>query len=346
MENKHSEQNFNFHYKNNLGDKKFYECNELLYIKYKNIYYGLNPYLVIFNEEPERKTDVGFNIYEYIKDKKTNKFVKKVYKKDSNRGYRLPTRVIKELVNCESAIIEGVRNLKDLRFEIGVFKIDYFEDKTYLRLSNLNEKFVEYLKSFHELDIHFDVIALGQTVSRQRLLKEFQNELIASIKLNEPEIQKTFKKFEQILPFVLLGVDSTLKFEFKIDSDQLEVNKVDISTINNNEAKNLIELKRADQILFDKRNLYRNNTFGLSSEFARAIQQTNIQRSHLSTSSVDVYDSLSKSVLIIGNRKNEFDNHVHKELLNYNLSVVKYNNKDLTIMTYDQVLERIQLLIG
>jgi hypothetical protein len=163
---------------------------------------------------------------------------------------------------------------------------------------------------------------------------------------NELSVQSTLKKFKDIISLVLLGVDSTLTFEFRIEDEDTPTNKVDIASIKPCIAINLIELKRADAIMFDKTKIYRNNTLSPTKQFSSAIQQTNVQRAYLSKTTNNIFETVSKSVLIYGNTKREFSNHQYEEDLKANLAILKFNNKDITIMTYDEIIDRIDQLIG
>ncbi|MDR1697543.1 MAG: DUF4263 domain-containing protein, partial [Erysipelotrichaceae bacterium] len=110
--------------------------------------------------------------------------------------------------------------------------------------------------------------------------------------------------------------------------------------------KNLIELKRADEPLFIKTAPFRNNTFSLTKTFSNAIQQVNVQRHNYVASVNDPLAPMCKSILIIGNKKHEFSGHQFEKELYYNLHVVRFNNKDIMIMTYDEIIERIDALVS
>lgn len=320
-----------------------FKTDKWIIVNYQKDFFHVQPYFTVDSITMVTSVEVGFNIIETKFDELENKYSIKLRSKDSEKKYKLPTALIKEIVNIEASIVEAVLK-QNKRF--ASINIVYDKEKTYLRMQNINNKFREYLKSFLELPIDFDTVKLGQSVSRQKLLMDFKKELIESTKINEQSIQHTFKKYRDILSLVLLGVDSTLTFEFRIENDDTLTNKVDIASTLSSKAINLIELKKADAIMFDKTNLYRNNTLSPTKQFSSAIQQTNVQRAFLSKITNDIFNTVSKSVLIFGNSKQEFVGHIYEKELKENLAILKYNNKDITIMTYDEILDRIDLLIG
>jgi len=322
---------------------RIFKTDKWIMVDYQKYQYLVQPYFTVDDLENIKSVDVGFNILETKFDDDKLEFVVKKHLKDSDKHYKLPTILIKEIVNIEASIVETVLKKKK---KFASIIIDYDKEKTYLRLLNINDKFKEYLYSFFELNLEFDTVKLGQSVSRQKMLMDFKIDLLNSMDINELAIQETFKKFCDILSLVLLGVDSTLKFEFRIESDDSPLNKVDIAATNLGVAINLIELKQATAILFDKIKLYRNNTLSPTKDFSSAIQQTNVQRAYLAKTTSNIYETVSKSVLIYGNANNEFAGHKFEQELKANLAILKYNNKDITIMTYDEILSRIDLLIG
>lgn len=43
--------------------------------------------------------------------------------------------------------------------------------------------------------------------------------------------------------------------------------------------------------------------------------------------------------------ENEITNEVDIDIVRKNLNIIRYNNKDLIIMTYNEILERIDLIL-
>ena len=151
----------------------------------------------------------------------------------------------------------------------------------------------------------------------------------------------------KILPLVILGVDSALIFEYEIINDTNDPTIPDILFNNeNNQLVNLIELKRADAKMFNPSN-FRNNTLRIKPEFSNAIHQTNVQRTMMAISSNEYQYAIPKSILIYGSLNNEVERlNVDRDHILKNLNILRYNNKDLTIITYDELLERVELLIN
>ena len=76
-------------------------------------------------------------------------------------------------------------------------------------------------------------------------------------------------------------------------------------------------------------------TYAPSKELSSAIQQANIQRSLYTINANNIDDTLVKSVILCGNADIEFKDENHDIYLN-NFIIIKYNNKDLEIITYNK----------
>lgn len=246
------------------------------------------------------------------------------------------------MINLEAAIAIEVKK----HGSNAIIVVDFDDLKQYIRLENINQKLREYLENIDEIGLNEDLVLLGQVKTTKKMMHSFKKDLISVLDKDEYSIHSILKKYSKILSLVLLGCDSTLKFEYSFQTEGLDINKVDAIEIDTLTPKNIIEIKRADVHLFNKTKPYRNNTYSLSKEFSSAIQQANIQRHNYSSSSSDPLSPMCKSILIIGNSTKEFEGVEDKQVLEYNLNVVKYNNKDITIMTYDEMLNRIETLIN
>ncbi|XMB73009.1 hypothetical protein RJI07_03625 [Mycoplasmatota bacterium WC30] len=66
----------------------------------------------------------------------------------------------------------------------------------------------------------------------------------------------------------------------------------------------------------------------------------------IAASESDPYKVNAKSFLIIGNLQDEIAYHeLESNDIELNLNIVKYNNKDCEIITYDKLLQRIDNLL-
>jgi len=99
-------------------------------------------------------------------------------------------------------------------------------------------------------------------------------------------------------------------------------------------------------IQINQRSEYRVNTLRIKPDFSNAIHQTNVQRVMMAQSATNVKGVIPKSILIYGNFESEIDRLcIQKDLLTNNLNMLKYNNKDLIILTYDEIINRVDLII-
>lgn len=332
---------FNFNCVNaNNNNQRVYKTEQHYFLQIiENKWYQITPSLAI--DISTNKPKVGFEVLKGYADE-DNIFRIEYIKKQSQKKYEIRSKLLDTMINLEAAIHVAVKKSR-----LGqTISAEFDDKKQYIRLENINEKLKEYLENIDEIGLNDDLILLGQVKTTKKTMECFRNDLVSVLDENEPTIHKVLKKYSRILSLVLLGVDSTLKFEFTFETEGMESNRADAIDIDSIDPKNIIEIKRANECLFDKSKRYRNNTYSLTKAFSSAIQQANVQRHHFASSSKDPLSPLCKSILIIGNAFKEFSQHPDKDILNYNLSVVKYDNKDITIMTYDEILTRINSLIS
>ena len=99
---------------------------------------------------------------------------------------------------------------------------------------------------------------------------------------------------------------------------------------------------------------YRNNTLKIKPNFSNAIHQTNIQRNLLAVQAEHYYETIPKSVLIYGHLNEESKKFKveglspadSKKIILQNLNIIRHNNKDIIILTYDEFINRIEVLIN
>lgn len=292
-----------------------------------------------FNEK------VGMRLKEVTYNKITDSYEVKEYKEGKKSEFRLSTKILEEIVNLEACIVEEIAKQKIDGISRTSFSVEYDSNKQYIRLGNINKRVKEYLVKFDELELEEEVIKFGEYKMRKIYLERFKQELIDNFEKDEHHLEACLKKYQDLLPLVLPNVNATLQFQYRIlENDDQDINISDVLSDDDGDNMNIIELKRADCVLFDKRKKYRNNTFNLSREFSGAIQQASVQRARLANVRSDKYSSLAKSTLIIGNQKSEFIGK-HEEDLYYNFKVVRYNNKDCEIITYDEIVKNIDKLL-
>lgn len=322
------------------NNQKIYETKDHYFLQNTDDkWYQIVPGLAIdiTSEAPKVRFDV---IKGYADD--NNIFQKEYVAKKSMKKYEIRSKLLNVMINLEAAIaIEAKKSNLDQSIIV-----NFDDTKQYIRLENINEKLKEYLDNIDEIELNEDLVLLGQVKTTKKLIKNFKLELLSVLDQDEYSIHLILKKYSKILSLVLLGVDSTLKFEYSFQTEGMEENKADAIDFNSEGPKNIIEIKRADAGLFNKSKPYRNNTYSLRKEFSSAIQQANIQRHNFTSSNNKPLSPMCRSILIIGNSTREFSGHEDEENLKYNLHVVKYNNKDITIMTYDEILIRLDTLIN
>lgn len=326
--------------------KDIYRTTDEYFFASKDSIFGIMPYIKTEYDSHERTHNyyVGMTIKECNTDENGHLQVKKVLRQ-SNKQFTLHTELLKEVVNIEAGMLEKISKRDFDELFSDVFDFEYDPKVTYIRLADLNNRLKKYLLSFDTLVLEEDVIFNAELKTRHRLLSRFKEELVKSLNENEHYIEMVLKKYQGFLPLIIPGLDGVAEFQYVIDNDEFPVNRIDIKFDNQVDFPNIIELKRADTLLF-KKNEYRNNTCKLTSEFSNAIQQTNIQRNMMSAKEVKPSKVLVKSFLLIGNIEKEVEMHnISSDIVRLNLNIVRYNNKDCDIITYDQLINRLQMLL-
>ncbi|MCF7931341.1 MAG: hypothetical protein K9L02_07525 [Acholeplasmataceae bacterium] len=324
-----------------------YVCSEPFLIETKNGIFAIDPYIKENSDEEsfEKKFLVGIQVKEMEKNDNDELQIVTL-KRSSQKRFIFHTDILREIVNIESGIMERLLKRTDDEIFLESFDFVYDDSKTYLKIGNFNNRLSEYLESFDYLEIEENLIFAAEQKTKIKLLKSFKEELLHSFSINEHDIERVLKKYQGFLPLLIPGINGVAKFQYIVDTDDFATNIIDIQVDNNHDFPNLIELKKEDVQLF-KLSEYRNNTCKLTSEFSNAIQQTNIQRNMVAASESDPNRTLVKSFLLIGNLKKEIELHrIEPKIIQMNYNVVKYNNKDCDILTYDKLIERIDLLLS
>ncbi len=326
---------------------EIYRCHEKLVIRNKETYVSMNPYI---SEDP-RETDIEKRFFVGIETEEMlmgddGQFIPNKVQRMSKKTFVFHTEFLREVVNFEAGLMDRIAKRTTQEKTRGRFEFVYDPSITYIRIGNMNSRFRQYLDAFNYLSIDEDVIFSAELKTKHKLLENFKNELVAAFSQDEHAIEAALKKYQDFLPLIIPGTNGVATFQFIIEVNGFPINRPDIRFDNVNEFPNVIELKREDTHLF-KRTLYRNNTCELSDEFSNAIQQTNMQRNMISAEETNPEKVFVKSFLLIGNMNKEVQHHTLDEnLLRRNFNVVKYNNKDCDIITYDQIIERIDLLLA
>lgn len=246
------------------------------------------------------------------------------------------------------ALIEFVKTSQEINFlnknkPSFVFSSkDNSDEELIKKLSSID---IDLLSKINIEDLKSINIEALKNFSISNELKSFRIKVLSHIENNdlETEIEKTLKEHQSLLPLIIPSIDSIKKFQYNIDIEGYDLNIGDINTISTDGIPNLVELKRTDMKLLNKRK-YRNNTYAPSKELSSAIQQANIQRSLYTINANNIDDTLVKSVILCGNADIEFKDENHDIYLN-NFNIIKYNNKDLEIITYDDLIKRVDKLI-
>lgn len=175
------------------------------------------------------------------------------------------------------------------------------------------------------------------SVSELGILKDKLNKLITE-DAKESLFQSAIMEHQNLLPIIFPSYKAVKSVkEFKLSADEFfSENKIDIAqqTEDKTLPSVIIELKRPSTKIFSTAN-ERNNALGISSEFGSAIVQANSYRDRIMKS-----NTLTKDVtvfLIIG--KNLEDKDAKRAL-----ELVKMDTR-INILTYDEVIERIDSLI-
>jgi len=324
-----------------------YRCSQPYITKNKDTYVSIDPYITEdkSQKEIEKRYFVGITIVE-LQQGVDGSFKPKLVQRLSQKKFPFHTDLLREIVNIESGIMERItkRTFEEISFEC--FDFEYDSSKTYIRIGNMNSRLKQYLEVFETLELDEDLVFGTELKTRHKLLENFKAELLTSFSGNEHNIERVLKKYRRFLPLIMPGTNGTAEFQFIIDVEGYPTNRADIMLNDTVNFSNVVELKREDVKLF-KKTTYRNNTCELTDEFSNSIQQTNMQRNMISASERNPEKVFVKSFLLIGNLTKEVQNHnLDEKLIRLNFNVVKYNNKDCEIITYDQIVDKIDLLLS
>lgn len=247
------------------------------------------------------------------------------------------------LINLNKIVTQIKREIigKNIKYDY-IVNIDLSKDYLNISKEDFNvENLNDFLNNLNDLDL----LELNEIESRKKLLKSFREELGSKLNQNESVLEDIFNKYQSLLALILKGVDATLDFQYYISSEGRNM----IADANMTESSgnvNIIELKNPNDKFFTPSNSeYRTNTIRLNPSFSNAIHQANMQRVYNAVNRKDIYNVQAKSILIYGNKQEEFNNQ-NRDILHKNLENIKYNNKDLLIISYDEIIERIDLLIN
>lgn len=284
---------------------------------------------------------VRCELSELVLDVTTSEFVKKKFRSNANKTFRLNNDILSYISKLQSFISSEII---DVDFNEQDYTIDFTNMSDYVVVENSHNYTIDQISRVINTVNDINDLNLSRTILLNKTLTSFKNALASVLNESEHEISKVFKEYKEVLPLVLLGYDATLEFEYKIVDVGDGITKPDIFLLDeHNEKITLVELKRADAIMFGGK--YRVDTLRVKTDFSNAIHQTNIQRTKLSQSSNAYHYNIPKSILVYGNMENEITNEVDIDIVRKNLNIIRYNNKDLIIMTYNEVLERIDLIL-
>lgn len=323
----------------------------------RNNDYEIEPSFTIFFYEPgnsfgeQRKTLVSSRIVTDVRvrcdiseiefDQSTFSYKKKKYKRKGNRSFHLSNDLLNYVSKLQSYIYSQIINTE---FNEQDYSISFDEMHNYVVVENSKNYSIQQISQVINTIDDIDELNLSRAILLNKSLLKFKDDLTNVLDEDEHAISKVFKKHKDILPLILLGYDATLEFEYEIKNLGDGTTKPDIFLLDDkNERITLIELKRADAKMFA--GTYRVDTLKIKSDFANAIHQTNLQRTKLSQCSKKYHFNIPKSILIYGNLEQEKTDAIDEKLLIKNLNILRYNNKDLIIITYDEVLQRVDLLI-
>lgn len=284
-----------------------------------------------------------------IQEMKTNNMTglleRDKYVKSSLKKYDLNNDLLTLVSKLRPYIISQLEKEESYSGQDIIVSFDDFNDFTTIeKPENYTvEQINEFMNSIEDINL----VNLSSTVLLFKSLNNFKDELTSVLQGTEHEISAVFKKYETVVSLVLFGMNSKLTFEYEIDTENYNQVIPDVHVNNEgNQTINLIELKRADAQMFND-TPYRNNTLKIKPEFFNAIHQTNIQRSLLALSGSFYQDTIPKSILIFGHLGNERERlSVNGEILLQNLNTLRYNNKDVLIITYDELISKIEALIN
>ncbi len=276
-------------------------------------------------------------------NEETNTYSKDRYTRGALKTFKFSNDLLNYISKLQSYIYSKLINEI---FGTQEIIIDFNNISNYVIVENSNNYTIDQIRTVINTIDDLEYINLTKAILNNKLLVNFKNELEEVLIGTENNIAEVFEKYKELLPILLLGYDATLEFEYQIVDLGNGETKPDIKLKDeSNEVITLVELKRADKKLFGGQ--HRTDTLRVRSYFSNAIHQTNVQRNNLSRSSDEYSYNIPHSILIIGNLNIESDGDIDRlNEMKKNLNVLRYNNKDLTIMTYDQLIERIDLLIS
>jgi len=328
-----------------IKDKKFIIKISFSFMLIDNIYYNfetddffsfenINDYKVRIHVQ-EMKYNNDLSNYEAIK-----------YGRSAYKQYELNNDLLEIISKIRPFVISQLKDIEYYNSEDNIF-IDFTELDNFTVMEKPENYTDEQICAFLESIENMNIVSIGNSILLYKTLEGFKNELINVLSGTEHQITAVFKKYESILSIVLLGMESEATFEYTIDPEQYDVVVPDASMENQEkQIINLIECKRADAQMFND-SLYRNNTLKIKPDFYNAIHQTNIQRSMMALTADTYYKTLPKSILIYGNLEEEINRLVtYGHPVKQNLNTLRYNNKDVIILTYDELIEKIDLLIN
>lgn len=283
--------------------------------------------------------EVGFEILFKIKNK-NNEYIIQRNNAGSVKDYRLNSGTIKNLNKITTQMKREIIGKTVVNKYI--VNINLSKQLLNINYSDINsENLMEFLENLND----FNLVELSEMKSRKLLLESFKSDLELNLNRDEITLEIIFKKYQDLFPLIIKGIDAALDFQYYIPSED-RVIIADSLMIDANKNINIIELKKAtDKFFTISQREYRTNTIRLNPNFSNAIHQANLQRAYNSASNEGIYNVHAKSVLIYGNKREEFNNE-NKNLLVKNLENIKYNNKDLTIISYDEIIDRIKLILN
>lgn len=283
-------------------------------------------------------------------------YEKEIYKRDVNttKTYHLSNDLLNEISKLQSFIKREIEQY-DLSVYHEDFTIDFNKMDKYISIENPNNYSSEQIHNFLNMIDDAKDLNIGNSILMIKALTNFKNELLSVLDQNENKITAVFKKYKSVLSMILLGINSIPIFSHRIKTSNYKTVIPDITLFNEKDEKiHLIELKQAKFRMF-KDNYYRNNTLETEPKFFNAIHQTNFQRTMKAVGTNVYYKTIPKSILIYGDigketelfkPKDVEDPEEKRKILIRNLNIIRHNNKDIIILTYDEFIEKIDILIS
>lgn len=343
--------------------------DDFLVIKETKFYVGVQPSFTIIEElnpaifEDSNLKDVYIykirvrcDITRVIFNTDNQTYEKEIYKRDVNttKTYHLSNDLLNEISKLQSFIKREIEQY-DLSVYHEDFTIDFNKMDKYISIENPNNYSSEQIHNFLNMIDDAKDLNIGNSILMIKALTNFKNELLSVLDQNENKITAVFKKYKSVLSMILLGINSIPIFSHRIKTSNYKTVIPDITLFNEKDEKiHLIELKQAKFRMF-KDNYYRNNTLEIEPKFFNAIHQTNFQRTMKAVGTNVYYETIPKSILIYGDigketelfkPKDVEDPEEKRKILLRNLNIIRHNNKDIIILTYDEFIEKIDILIS